>query len=1496
MRSYIFFLLTIITFSAMGQDVLFCGTQTNNSFFSFDPNSHIINTLATGQSLIRRIRVDQNLEQVFWSSGGLNKIQKVDANLAGSNRVDVKTNITNVSTINIDAENNKVYYFLPGGFSIFQCDTNGNNNSTLISLPTSSPVLGIEIDSESNFIYWYQLTPGTRRIRRADLLTGINQITIFSSPDFLFDIKLIKEDSSILFSNRNGNRVQKINTDGTGLTTIVNEPSGPTVGTIAGDFCNNSIYYYLNNAGAGLQIKKTDFQGSTPVIVLDTSFSSLSGIDALYQYNIGRRKDFLGPDATTCQDSVIMTALVRGATYLWNDNSTNASLITKQSGIFSVTVTAGNCTKVDSIQITVNSNFQVNLGNDTTINISDSLTISSNIPNATYRWNDGSTADSLIVKTNGTYWVDVTLNGCTKRDFIVINFVPRSTLISGVINKYAKVNSIQTSSCQDTIFVTDTSGFSTVEGLLIIQMQGASTNNSNTSIFGDVTNLNNAGNYEFAIIESVGNNYVLVADVLLKSYTVSSSVQIVTVPKFKNITIQNNLTALKWDGNKGGVLALNVTDTITLNGSIDVDSCGFREGKTYSGPLYPLNGSGCSRTDYFAAFGNFNGGEKGEGIAINPSTRNYGRGHNSNGGGGGNSHNSGGAGGGNAGAGGTGGNEFSNCSSPSSIGGIGGQVISTSILVEKAFLGGGGGAGDANFSAGTSGGSGGGLIFLKSDIIVANNNLISAQGEEASTSTSDGAGGGGAGGTILLDVRGVIGSLTVNSNAGKGGNMNNSGSCVGPGGGGGGGLINYSNSGILPNSLLTASGAQNGISTNPVAPCFNSNYGATAGTNGVVLSNLTSLFNITTSRLITTILGNDTSICFGDSIVLSSFVTGAAYSWSDNSTNSTLKVKQSGIYSVTVTVGSCAKVDSITITVNPDFTIDIGVDSTLCFGDSIILDATTPTASYLWSDNSSAATLKVKQVGIYWVDVTVNGCAKRDSVTINIDPDIQPTLGNDTSICFGDSVQFNLNFPGFLYLWSDASTDSAFTIKESGVFWAEITSIFGCKSRDSIQVSVNSSSLINLGNDTTLCFGDSLILNVTNAATSIKWSDNSTNSTLTITSAGIYFVDVDLLNCSFRDSIVISFTNNVGNNFLGTDTSLCDGDSINFNFGLIPSQTFLWSDSSTLPTNTFKQSGPYWLEISENSCASRDSFNLIIKEKPQINLGPDTSICKGELFGSSSSNPNTSYLWNTGANDSTIAITTNGIYWLEVFLNGCITRDSINLTTNPKPSVNIGTDTTLCLNDTLRLFKPSFNSSFLWNDSSTMPSFEVTEPGLYWLDVTFEGCSNRDSVMVEYFDTLGTYFLPETVSICPPEQKEVTLPLFNSTYLWQDGSSARNYSLQKSGVYFVEISNTCGTRTDTLIAEENCPCSPIFPTIFTPNNDNINDFLEFNLNCDIDQFSAIFFSRWGEKVFESSQPNFLWDGIVKGKKAKVGTYYYVVKWKPVGGSLETRKGSLLLTR
>ena len=366
--------------------------------------------------------------------------------------------------------------------------------------------------------------------------------------------------------------------------------------------------------------------------------------------------------------------------------------------------------------------------------------------------------------------------------------------------------------------------------------------------------------------------------------------------------------------------------------------------------------------------------------------------------------------------------------------------------------------------------------------------------------------------------------------------------------------------------------------------------------------------------------------------------------------------------------------------------------------------------------------------------------------------------------------------------------------------------------------------------------------------------------------------------------------------FFPNDTTLCAGDSINFNFGSFPNQTFLWNDSSTIPTKTIKQSGLYWLEISDNGCASRDTLNLSIKQQPIINLGPDTSVCTGTLFGTSFSNSKSTYLWNTGSNDTAISVNTAGTYWLEALLDGCIFRDSVTLAVNPLPSIDLGPDTTLCAGDTITLSQSNLNAAYLWSDSSTVNKLQVFETNNYWLELTVGGCTNRDTIRIEVFDSLGSSFLPETATLCNNEVLNYQLPLQNSSYLWQDGATGRNYSISDSGLYFVQVTNTCGSLTDSLLVTKDCECEVIVPNAFTPNNDLINDQFISRISCELESYSLEIFNRWGTKVFESNQQKRAWDGTNNGRKLKDGVYFYVLRYKGLNEKIQTKKGSVLLSR
>lgn len=201
----------------------------------------------------------------------------------------------------------------------------------------------------------------------------------------------------------------------------------------------------------------------------------------------------------------------------------------------------------------------------------------------------------------------------------------------------------------------------------------------------------------------------------------------------------------------------------------------------------------------------------------------------------------------------------------------------------------------------------------------------------------------------------------------------------------------------------------------------------------------------------------------------------------------------------------------------------LGNDLLICPSQTITLDAYTIGATYKWNDNSTDSVLHVSQAGTYWVEVYRTCDTLRDTIVI-IDSITNINLGNDTTICNGQSVLLNVALPGTTYLWQDNSTSSTYTVTVQGLYWVEVQT--SCDTvRDSIYITIIPSIIgPNLGNDTTLCAGSPFLLDAnTQHATHFVWNDNSTDSTLWVTTPGTYWVNVSNSCESFIDSISISY-------------------------------------------------------------------------------------------------------------------------------------------------------------------------------------------------------------------------------------------------------------------------------------------------------------------------------------------------------------------------------------
>jgi hypothetical protein len=134
--------------------------------------------------------------------------------------------------------------------------------------------------------------------------------------------------------------------------------------------------------------------------------------------------------------------------------------------------------------------------------------------------------------------------------------------------------------------------------------------------------------------------------------------------------------------------------------------------------------------------------------------------------------------------------------------------------------------------------------------------------------------------------------------------------------------------------------------------------------------------------------------------------------------------------------------------------VEFGDSISLCYGDTITLDAGAGLISYLWSTGETSQTIIVKQAGYYFFSAKdqENYSFYSDTVEVKIYPSPIVNLGNDTSVCISYILDAGADFAS--YLWEDNSTNRSREIRESGYHWVTITNIYGCDATDTIHLNI----------------------------------------------------------------------------------------------------------------------------------------------------------------------------------------------------------------------------------------------------------------------------------------------------------------------------------------------------------------------------------------------------------------------------------------------------------
>lgn len=487
-------------------------------------------------------------------------------------------------------------------------------------------------------------------------------------------------------------------------------------------------------------------------------------------------------------------------------------------------------------------------------------------------------------------------------------------------------------------------------------------------------------------------------------------------------------------------------------------------------------------------------------------------------------------------------------------------------------------------------------------------------------------------------------------------------------------------------------------------------------------------------------LGNDTTLCEGESLTLNAYAPDASYQWQDNSSDSVFTVIQPGTYWVQLTHDCGSISDTITVAFETPPLVDLGADTALCPGESLILDATSANASYLWQDDSTNPTFEVNQSGQYWVSLNEGGCAGVDTINVEFFDLQNINLGEDVMLCEGESLTLDATTAGASYLWQDGSTNPSFQVSQEGTYWVSID-VNGCVTSDTVNVDFTDFPVVDLGNDTLLCEGETLTLDAATSNATYQWQDSSSGPTLTASQEGTYWVVVSVNGCETTDTVGVNFYV-LQNPDLGNDTTLCSGQFITLDASA-PGADYLWHDNSTDPTFVVTGQGLYWVELLQDCGSTRDSVLIDYIEPPTVNLGIDTTLCQDETLLLDATTANASYQWQDQSTAATFEVTQTGTYSVLVEVNNCQAGDAINVDYLSSEDFDLGNDTTLCLEESLILDATTEGATYLWQDSSSNSSFLVTGEGTYWVQVSFNGCVvNPHSVTIDYEDCNGYVYIP----------------------------------------------------------------------------------------------------------------------------------------------------------
>ena len=633
---------------------------------------------------------------------------------------------------------------------------------------------------------------------------------------------------------------------------------------------------------------------------------------------------------------------------------------------------------------------------------------------------------------------------------------------------------------------------------------------------------------------------------------------------------------------------------------------------------------------------------------------------------------------------------------------------------------------------------------------------------------------------------------------------------------------------ICIGSSVTINGTANGaVSWNPstnlnnpssATPVFTPTLSGTATYTMTVTSaagcTATDDVVITSTQLDFLTTAGDTTICGGIPVPITA-TGGVSYNWTpgnllDNPSSATPNATIYGNTTFLVTAtdaNGCTDKDSVKVLLGAAGTISFAPKDTLiCPGESVQLSASGG-VSYSWSPAAGlsnpniANPLATPVTSTDYVLTTTfaNGCLKKDTINIIVEPVPIANAGADKVICNGTSVNLSAS-GGVNYSWSPATGLSNPNIQNPVVspsatttYTVTVSSAAGCSSTDDVTLTVSAAPIANAGADVAICNGNTTNLSATGNGT-YSWSPatgmnnpNISNPAANPTATTIYTVTVTNADgCSSTDDVVVT-VNSISGIQAGPYGSICSGDSLQLNSS--GGINYSWSPASGLNDPNIKNpmakpaaTTTYTVTVTDaNGCSGTASATVTVNIPQPVIAGTDQTICKGDTAQLSASGVQ-SYSWtpalslnNTNiANPKASPDSTTVYYVTGTDMNGCTTNDSVLVEVVNAPVIVLSqNDTSICPGTSVTL-GASGGSQFSWSPAASLDDASIAAPTATPTQTTtynvvisdVNGCSSDTSITVTVFPITDPKAGPLGSRICEGDSIE----LFASdgvTYEWQ---------------------------------------------------------------------------------------------------------------------------------